>query len=261
MVSMPTAMVEHDGHVGQLLQKLDDLGIADDTIVVYTTDNGAEVCTWPDGGTTPFRGEKNTNWEGGFRVPALLRWPGTVKPGTVINDTTSALDWFPTFAAAAGGPDIGQKLLSGYQAGSKTFKVYLDGYDIGPSLRGQAKQWPRREFFYFSDDGDLMALRYDRWKLVFAEQQADGFAVWETPLVPLRVPKLFDLRADPFERADFESSYYDDWRIRHLFLLVPAQGIVGQFLGTFQKFPPRQKSATFGIGQALQSLQMNGSED
>jgi arylsulfatase A-like enzyme len=254
-------MVEHDGHVGQLLQKLDDLGIADDTIVLYTTDNGAEVMTWPDGGTTPFRGEKNTNWEGGFRVPALLRWPGTVKPGTIINDTTSALEWFPTFAAAAGAVNVTEALLTGYQAGDKTFKVHLDGYDLGPSFRGETTTWPRKEFFYFSDDGDLMAMRYDRWKLVFAEQKADGFAVWETPLIPLRVPKLFDLRGDPYERADHESSYYDDWRIRHLFLLVPAQGIVGKFLATFKQYPPRQASATFGIGQALRSLQVSTTAD
>jgi arylsulfatase len=254
-------MVEHDGHVGQLLQKLDDLGITDNTIVLYTTDNGAEVMTWPDGGMTPFRGEKNTNWEGGFRVPALLRWPGTIKPGTIINDPTSALDWFPTFAAAAGAPDVKQSLLSGYQAGDKTFKVHLDGYDLGPALRGEVQTWPRQEFFYFSDDGDLMGLRYDRWKLVFAEQQSDGFAVWEQPLVKLRVPNLFDLRGDPYERADVESSYYDDWRIRHLFLLVPAQGIVGRFLATFRQFPPRQASATFGIDQVLRSLNASTNQD
>jgi arylsulfatase A-like enzyme len=199
-------MAEHDGHVGQLLQKLDDLGVADNTIVLYTTDNGAEVLTWPDGGTTPFRGEKNTNWEGDFRVPALLRWPGTIKPGTIINDPTSALDWFPTFATAAGVSDVKQSLLTGYQAGDKNFKVHLDGYDLGPPLRGEVQKWPRQEFFSFSDDGDLMGLRYDRWKLVFAEQQSDGFAVWEQPLVKLRVPKLFDLRGDPYERADVESS-------------------------------------------------------
>ena len=254
-------MVEHDGHVGQLLQKLDDLGITDNTIVLYTTDNGAEVMTWPDGGTTPFRGEKNTNWEGGFRVPALLRWPGTVKPGTIVNDTASALDWLPTFAAAAGVQDVTNTLLTGYSAGDKTFKVHLDGYDLSPSLREETGTWPRREFFYFSDDGDLMALRYDRWKLVFAEQQSDGFAVWEQPLVKLRVPKLFDLRGDPYERADIESSYYDDWRIRHLFLLVPAQGIVGSFLATFKDFPPRQESASFGIDQALRSLHVSAIED
>jgi arylsulfatase A-like enzyme len=254
-------MVEHDGHVGQLLKKLDDLGIADNTIVLYTTDNGAEVMTWPDGGTTPFRGEKNTNWEGGFRVPALLRWPGTVAPGTLVNDTTSALDWLPTFAAAAGVPEVTSQLLAGYQAGSKTFKIHLDGYDLGPSLHDETVTWPRRAFFYFSDDGDLMALRYDRWKLVFAEQREDGFAVWENPLIPLRVPKLFDLRGDPFERADHESSYYDDWRIRHLFLLVPAQSIVGKFLATFRQYPPRQASSTFGIGQALKSLQVSTTAD
>jgi arylsulfatase A-like enzyme len=250
-------MVEHDGQVGLLLKKLDDLGIADNTIVLYTTDNGAEVLTWPDGGMTPFRGEKNTNWEGGFRVPALLRWPGTVEAGTIINDTTSALDWFPTFAAAAGVPAVKDQLLAGYQAGGSNFKIHLDGYDLGPTLRDEKIVWPRKEFFYFSDDGDLMGLRYDRWKLVFSEQRADGFAVWENPLIPLRVPKLFDLRGDPFERADHESSYYDDWRIRHLFLLVPAQAIVGQFLQSFRAYPPRQASATFGIDRVLKSLQLS----
>ena len=254
-------MVEHDGHVGQFLQKLDDLGIADDTIVIYTTDNGAEVFTWPDGGTTPFRAEKNTNWEGGFRVPALIRWPGVVKPGTIINEVASSMDWFPTLAAAAGIHDVKQQLLAGYQAGNKTFKVHLDGYDLGPVLSGAATEWPRKEFFYFSDDGDLMALRYQRWKVVFAEQRGEGFEVWEEPLTPLRVPKLFDLRGDPFERADYESSYYDDWRLRHVFLLVPAQGFVAAFLKTFKDYPPRQKSASFTIDQVLQRLQVGPSDD
>jgi arylsulfatase A-like enzyme len=254
-------MVEHDGHVGQFLKKLDDLGIADDTIVIYTTDNGAEVFSWPDGGTTPFRSEKNTNWEGGFRVPALIRWPGVVKPGIIHNEVTSAQDWFPTLTAAAGVPDIKQKLLNTYQAGNRSFNVHLDGYDLGPVLAGQTQDWPRKEFFYFSDDGDLMALRQDRWKIVFAEQRADGFEAWEEPLVQLRVPKLFDLRGDPFEKADTESSYYDDWRIRHVFMLMPAQATVGQFIATFQKYPPRQASASFSIDQVLQNLQVGPTDD
>jgi arylsulfatase A-like enzyme len=251
-------MVEHDGHVGQLLKKLDDLGIADNTIVIYTTDNGAETFSWPDGGTTPFRSEKNTNWEGGFRVPAIVRWPGVAKPGTIVNDVTAMQDWFPTLVAAAGVPDAKEKLLAGYQAGSKKFKVHLDGYDLTSALKGEAKEWPRKEFFYFSDDGDLMALRYNRWKAVFAEQRAEGFKVWQEPMVRLRVPKLIDMRTDPFEKADHESSYYDDWRVRHVYLLVPAQAIVGQFLATFREFPPRQKAASFTIDQVLESLQQGG---
>jgi arylsulfatase len=254
-------MVEHDGHVGQLLKKLDDLGIADDTIVLYTTDNGAETFSWPDGGTTPFRGEKNTNWEGGYRVPALLRWPGTVRPGTVSNEVTSALDWFPTFVAAAGAPGVKEKLLAGYVAGGKTFKVHLDGYDLTSALKDAATAWPRKEFFYFSDDGDLVGLRYLRWKAVFAEQRAIGFDVWQDPLIPLRVPKLFDLWGDPFERADHESSYYADWRARRVFLLVPAQAFVAQFLQSFKEFPPRQKPPSFSIDQVLQKLQAAQTED
>jgi arylsulfatase A-like enzyme len=250
-------MVEHDGHVGQLLKKLDDLGIANNTIVVYTTDNGAETFSWPDGGTTPYRSEKNTNWEGGFRVPAMVRWPSAVKPGTVINDVASGLDWFPTLAAAAGVPDVKGKLLTGYQAGKKSFKVHLDGYDLGPVFRGETTEWPRKEIFYFTDDGDLACLRHTRWKVVFAEQRAEGMKVWQEPLIPLRFPKLIDMRGDPFEKADFESSYYDDWRIRHAFLMLPAAAFVQQFLATFKDFPPRQRPASFSIDQVLQSLQLN----
>jgi arylsulfatase A-like enzyme len=254
-------MVEHDGQVGQLLKQLDELGIADNTIVIYTTDNGAETFSWPDGGTIPFRGEKNTNWEGGYRVPALIRWPGVVKPGTVSNDVTSSLDWFPTLVAAAGVADVKEKLLSGYSAGSKTFKVHLDGYNLMPALKDGTTTWPRKEFFYFSDDGDLVGLRYERWKAVFAEQRAAGFDVWQDPLVPLRVPKLFDLWGDPFERADHESAYYADWRVHRIFLLVPAQAFVAQFLQTFKDFPPRQKPASFSIDQVLQKLQAATSAD
>jgi len=247
-------MVEHDSHVGQLLKKLDDLGIAQNTIVIYTTDNGAEVFTWPDGGTTPFRGEKGTNWEGSYRVPALIRWPGTVQPGTVINDLVAHEDWLPTLLAAAGTPEIKEKLQQGYTAGTKQFKVHLDGYDQKDVLAGKGPS-KRKEFFYFSDDGDLVALRYDRWKLVFAEQRAHSLAVWQEPFVPLRLPKLFDLRADPFERADQESIDYGRWRAERIYLLVPAQALVGQFLATFKEFPPRQKPATFSIDQVLEKLQ------
>ncbi|MEW6439812.1 MAG: arylsulfatase [bacterium] len=251
-------MVETDGHVGQLLKKLDDLKIADNTIVIYTTDNGAEVFTWPDGGTTPFRGEKDTNWEGAFRVPCVIRWPGVIQPGTAINEITSAEDWLPTFLAAVGVPDVKEKLLKGYQAGSKTFKVHLDGYNLLPALKGEAKEWPRKEFFYFSDDGDLMALRYNRLKFVFAEQRAKGAQVWADPLVTLRAPKLCDLRADPFERAADESAFYMDWSIRHMFVFVPAQQGVAKFLESFKEFPPRQKPASFSIDQVMEMMKRPG---
>ncbi|TDJ56360.1 MAG: arylsulfatase [Gemmatimonadetes bacterium] len=247
-------MVEHDGHVGQLLDKLDALGIADNTIVIYSTDNGAEVFSWPDGGTTPFKGEKNDNWEGGYRVPMLVRWPGVIEPGTVSNDIIAQLDWMPTLVAAAGDPNIKEKLLAGHQAGDKNFKVHIDGYNFLPYLRGEVEQSPRREFFYFSDTGDLLNLRYNRWKIVFAEQRAHGFDVWQEPFVFLRLPKIYDLRADPFERADHESIGYTRWRVDRSFLIVPAQVVVGNFLATFQEYPPRQTPASFSIDQVLESM-------
>ena len=221
----PDGMVEHDGQVGQLLKQLDDLRIADNTIVIYTTDNGAEVMSWPDGGTTPFRGEKNTNWEGGYRVPAMVRWPGLVKPGTEINDVFSAEDWMQTLLAAVGEPDLKAKL----QQGSHVRRQDLQG----PSRRlrpaqsaGNGSGGARKEFFYWTDDGGLAGLRYGKWKLVFMEQRAHGFDVWQDPMVTLRVPKLFDLRADPFERGDHEGMGYARWRIDRIFLLVPAQVFV-----------------------------------
>ena len=217
----PDGMVEHDGQVGQLLKKLDDLGIANNTIVIYTTDNGAEAFSWPDGGTTPFRGEKNTNWEGGYRVPAMVRWPGLVPPRTEINEIFSAEDWATTLVAAAGEPDIKNKLLQGYDAAGKTFKVHLDGYDQRDLL---ARKGPdkRREFFYWTDDGNLAGLRYEQWKAVFMEQKAHGFDVWAQPLVPLRLPMLFNLRSDPFERAQHEAGDYVRWFVEHAFVLRPG---------------------------------------
>jgi arylsulfatase len=250
----PDGMVEHDGQVGQLLDKLDELGIADTTMVMYSTDNGAEEFTWPDGGTTPFRGEKNENWEGGYRIPLLVRWPGVIEPGTVSNDIISHMDWMPTIAAAVGVPDLRDQLLTGYTAGDKTFKVHLDGYNFLPYLKGEAEESPRKEFFYFSDTGDLLCLRYQNWKVVFAEQRAEGFDVWSEPFVFLRLPKLFNLRTDPFERADHVSSYYDDWLVRHAFVFVPAQTIVGAFLSTFKEFPPRQTPASFTIDQVMDQM-------
>ena len=246
-------MTEFDDSVGVLLKKLDDLGIADNTIVIVTTDNGAETFSWPDGGTTPFRGEKNTNWEGGYRVPMVVRWPGVIKPGTVINDICSHEDWLPTLLAAAGEPDVTQKLLTGYQANGKTFKVHLDGYNLTDMLAGKGPG-PRKEFFYWTDDGDFAGLRYERWKMVFLDQRAHGFSVWSNPLIPLRVPLIEDLHADPYERASYEASDYDHWMIDRVYLLVPAQAYVAKFLMTFKDFPPRQKPSSFSMDQVMEKL-------
>jgi len=247
-------MVEHDGHVGQLLDKLDELGIADNTIVFYSTDNGPHANSWPDAAVTPFRGEKNTNWEGGWRVPAMVRWPGKIPTGVVSNQIVSHLDWLPTFVAAAGDPDVKQKLLDGYVAAGKRFKVHLDGYDQLDLLLGNGPS-KRREIFYFSDDADLTALRYNDWKAIFMEQRAEGtLQVWAEPFVPLRIPKLFNLRQDPYERADITSNTYWDWVIDHAFAIYGAQAIVARFLATFEEFPPRQKAASFTVDQALDKL-------
>ena len=250
-------MTELDGMTGQLLKKLDDLGVADNTIVIWTTDNGAEVFSWPDGGTTPFKGEKNTSWEGGYRSPLLMRWPGVIKPGTEINSITSHEDFVPTLVAAAGEPNVKGKLLTGYQAAGKTFKVHLDGYDMREVLDGSGPG-QRKEFFYWTDEGSLAALRYDRWKILFLEQRAEGFDVWQDPLVPLRFPKLFDLRADPFEVAGHGGAW-ERWRVEHAFVLVPAQAYVGQHLATYREFPPRQKAGSFSLDQVLEKLQQTDS--
>ena len=249
-------MVEHDEQVGRLLAKLDDLGIADDTLVVYTTDNGAEAFTWPDGGTTPFRGEKNTQYEGAYRVPCLVRWPGVVHAGQVNTSIVASEDWLPTMVAAAGVPDVKEQLLRGYTAGARTFKVHLDGYDQTPLLQGAGPD-ARREFFYVNDEGQVVALRYDRWKLVFAEQRAEGLEVWQEPFVSLRLPKLFDLRADPFERADTGSILYGKWRAERMFAIVPGIAFVKQFLASFQDFPPRQKPETWNLDTIVRNLQKN----
>jgi arylsulfatase len=212
--------------------------------------------SWPDGGMTPFRNEKESNWEGAFRVPCFVRWPGVIKPGTVSNEIVSNLDWLPTLLAAAGEPDIKEKLLKGYQAGEKTFKVHLDGYNLLPYFKGETEKSPRVEFFYFSDDGDLMAMRYDNWKFVFMEQRVAGtLRIWQEPLVTLRFPKLFNLRTDPYERADITSNTYWDWVIEHIYLFLPTQKIVEDFLQTFVEFPPRQKAASFTVDQVLEKLQ------
>ncbi len=254
----PDGMVEHDGHVGQLLDKLDTLGIADNTIVMYSTDNGAECFSWPDGGSTPFRNEKNSNWEGGYRVPCMIRWPGVIKPGSVFNGVCSHEDMLQTLLAAAGEPDIKEKLLAGHKANGREFKVHLDGYNLIPYFKGEAKESPRREFFYWTDDGSLANLRYDRWKIVFMEQRAHGLDVWQEPLVTLRFPKLFCLRTDPFERADHEAGDYGRWRVDHAFVLLPAVAYVSQHLETYKAYPPRQKPGSFNLDQVLQSLQQGG---
>ncbi len=247
-------MQQLDDNIGTLLKKLDDLGIADNTIVIFSSDNGAEVMSWPDGGATPFRGEKNTNWEGAYRVPFVIRWPAVIKPGTEINGVTAHEDLLPTLAAAAGAPDVKQKLLTGYKAGDSTFKVHLDGYDLTSYLKGETPDDPRKEFLYWTDDGDLAGLRYDKWKAVFMEQRAEGFNVWEEPLVTLRVPKMIDLHADPFERGPVEGMDYLHWRLDRVFLLLPAQAFVGQWLQSFAEFPPSQKPATFNLQQVINKL-------
>jgi len=249
-------MIDHDRHVGRVLDALDELGIADDTIVLYSTDNGPHMNTWPDGAMTPFRSEKNTNWEGAFRVPQVVRWPGRIEAGSVVNGIVSHLDWLPTLLAAAGEPDVKERLLEGHDAAGKTFNVHLDGYNLLPYLTGEVSESPRTEFFYFSDDGDLVALRYDNWKLVFMEQRVTGtLQVWFEPFVPLRAPKLFNLRTDPFERADVTSNSYWDWFIDRAFVAVPAQVIVSEFLATFLEYPPRMKAASFTIDQVQAKLE------
>ena len=252
----PDGMVEHDAHVGRILDKLDELGIADDTIVMYSTDNGAEAMTWPDGGTVPFRGEKNTNWEGGYRVPTAIRWPGVIEPGTIHNDIAAHEDMLPTLLAAAGEPDIKEKLKAGgVKAIGRSYKVHLDGFNLMPWLKGDVEKSPREEFVYWTDDGDIAALRYNNWKIVFLEQRAHGFDVWQEPFVALRFPKLFNLRTDPFERADHEGIGYARWRAERMFALAPAQARVARWLETFKEFPPRQKPGSFSLGDAMEKIQ------
>jgi len=249
-------MVEHDMHIGKFLDLLDELGIVDNTIVFYSTDNGPHYNTWPDGASTPFRGEKNTNWEGGWRVPAAVRWPAKIEAGSWTNEIVHHMDWFPTFLAAAGRDGIKEDLIEGkVRAIGRKYKVHLDGYNILPLLTGETDESPRHEIFYFSDDGDLTALRYDDWKLIFMEQRAEGtLKVWSEPFVPLRLPLMFNLRRDPYERAQITSNTYYDWLLDRAYLMVPAQTYVGNFLTTFQEFPPRQKAASFSLDQVMEKL-------
>jgi arylsulfatase A-like enzyme len=248
-------MIDHDKNVGELLNLLDELGIAENTIVMYSTDNGPHMNTWPDGAMTPFRSEKNTNWEGAFRVPLLVRWPDKIAAGSASNEIVQHHDWLPTFLAAAGEPDIVEECKKGHKAGDKTFKVHIDGYNLLPYLMGKDKKGPRQGFMYFSDDGDLVAMRFDNWKIVFMEQRCPGtMQVWAEPFTVLRVPKLFNLRTDPFERADITSNTYYDWFLYHDYVVFAAQAIVTEFLATFKEFPPRQKAASFTIDQALEKM-------
>jgi arylsulfatase len=250
-------MIEHDVTVGTILKALDDLGIADNTILLYTTDNGPHQNSWPDAGTTPFRSEKNTNWEGAFRVPCLIRWPGHIQPGSVSNEIVSGLDWMPTLVAAAGDPNVKEKLLTGYQAVGKIFKVHLDGYNQLPYLTGQQPRSARKEFFYFNDDGDLVNVRYENWKIVFEEQRAAGtMRIWAEPFTKLRMPKVFDLRSDPYERADITSNSYYDWIIRNASgVFIASQPLVAQFLATFKDYPPSQRPSSFSIDQIVEKTQ------
>lgn len=251
------AMVVHDEHVGELLDKLDELGITDNTIVMYSTDNGPHYNTWPDAGITPFRAEKNTNWEGGWRVPAFVRWPKHFKAGTVLNGIVCHQDWLPTLMAAAGEPDMKDRLLKGCKVGEKAFNVHIDGFNMLPYLAGEVKDSPRESFFYISDDGDVMAIRHKDWKAVLMEQRAKTMLCWAEPFVSLRLPKMFNLRRDPFERADLNSNTYWDWLISHAYLIYGMQALVADQIESFRNFPPRQKPASFNLDAVLEQLEDN----
>jgi arylsulfatase A-like enzyme len=248
-------MIDHDRNVGQLLDLIDELGLAEDTIVIYSTDNGPHANTWPDGATTPFRSEKDTNWEGAFRVPELIRWPGHIAARSISNDIVQHHDWLPTFLAAAGDPDIVEKLKTGHQAGEKQFRVHIDGWNLLPYLTGEVEHSPRRGFMYFSDDADVLGIRFENWKIVFMEQRKEGtLGIWAEPFTVLRVPKLFNLRTDPFERADITSNTYWDWFLDHDYIAMYGTAIGTQFLETFREFPPRQEPASFTIDHAVSKL-------
>jgi arylsulfatase A-like enzyme len=246
-------MVEHDSQVGELLAKLKELGLDDNTIVMYSTDNGSESFSWPDGGTTMFRGEKNTQWEGGYRVPCLIKWPGVIKPGTVINNIGSHEDMLPTLLAAAGDTTVTADLLKGQKIGDMTYKVHIDGYDLMPALKGEGA-WPHKAFIYWTDDGSVAALRYNNWKVTFLRQDAHGLHVWIEPFTKLRAPLLTNLRMDPFELAPEIGMDYDRWFIEHMFMIAPAAGYVGQWLQSFKEFPPRQKPGSFNLDQVMEAV-------
>ena len=254
-------MIDHDKNVGTVLKAIDDAGIADNTFVMYSTDNGPHMNTWPDGAMTPFRNEKNSNWEGAYRVPCMVRWPGKIKPGSVSNQIVGHHDWLPTLLAIAGDEEVTQKLLKGYKLGDMTYKVHLDGFNLVPYLTGQVDKSPRDSFLYCNDDQQLVGLRYDNWKIAFMEQRATGtLRVWSEPFTTLRIPKIFNLRLDPYERADVTSNTYYDWLMDHAFMLVPAQDYVGKFLMTFKEYPQRQKAASFNLDEVLQKLKESPSK-
>jgi len=252
-------MIDHDKNVGHVLKVIDDLNMTNNTFVMYSTDNGPHMNSWPDGAMTPFRSEKNTNWEGAYRVPMMVRWPGHIKAGSVSNDIVAALDWLPTFAAIGGDTQVKDKLAKGYKVGDMTYHVHLDGDNLVPYLTGQSAKSPRESVFYINDDQQVTALRYDNWKIVFMEQREAGtLALWANPFTGLRVPKIFNLRTDPYERADITSNTYYDWLMDHVFLLVPAQAYVGDFLMTFKDYPQRQKADSFNLDAILKKLQESG---
>ena len=254
-------MIDHDKNVGTVLKAIDDAGIADNTFVMYSTDNGPHMNTWPDGAMTPFRNEKNSNWEGAYRVPCMVRWPGKIKPGSVSNQIVGHHDWLPTLLAIAGDEEVTQKLLKGYKLGDMTYKVHLDGFNLVPYLTGQVDKSPRDSFLYCNDDQQLVGLRYDNWKIAFMEQRATGtLRVWSEPFTTLRIPKIFNLRLDPYERADVTSNTYYDWLMDHAFMLVPAQDYVGKFLMTFKEYPQRQKPASFNLDEVLEKLKESPSK-
>ncbi|UCH75700.1 MAG: sulfatase-like hydrolase/transferase, partial [Rhodospirillales bacterium] len=248
------AMVDHDRQVGELLDLLDELGIADNTIVFYSTDNGPHYNTWPDAGTTPFRSEKNSNWEGAYRVPAYIRWPGKFPAGKVLNGIVAHEDWLPTFAAVAGAPDIKEQLREGVTLNGRPYRNYIDGYNMLDYLEGRSEQSPRHEFWYVNDDGQIVAARYDDWKVVFLENRGQRFGVWREPFVEVRVPYLFNLRRDPFEKSQHNSNTYEDWFLDRPFVIVPIQALAAQFLQTMQDYPPSQTPGSFNLSKIEEKL-------
>jgi arylsulfatase len=252
-------MIDHDKNVGTVLKAIEEAGIVDNTFVMYSTDNGPHMNSWPDGGMTPFRNEKNTNWEGAYRVPCMVRWPEKIEPGSVSNELVAHHDWFPTLLAMAGDAEVKEKLMKGHTIGDMTYKVHLDGYNLAPYLTGESDESPRESFLYCNDDQQVTALRFDNWKLVFMEQRVRGtLQIWAEPFVALRLPKLFNLRTDPYERADVTSNTYYDWVMDHVYLFVPAQDYVAKFLATFKEFPQRQKAASFNLDEVLEMLKESG---
>jgi arylsulfatase len=252
-------MVEHDMHIGKFLKLLDDLGVADNTLVMYSTDNGPHYNPWPEAGTTPFRSEKNSNWEGAYRVPAFVRWPGKFPAGVTVNGIVSHEDWLPTFAAAAGAPDIKEKLAAGVELNGRKYRNAIDGYDQTAYLSGKAEASPRSEFFYVNDDGQIVAIRYDDWKAVFLENRGVGLEVWREPFIELRIPLLFNLRRDPFEKAHPSATVYNDWMIDHAFVVVPLQQIAGKFLMSMKDYPPSQSPGSFNLEKIQKQIEAAGS--